>query len=135
MKVLFVCKGNVGRSQMAEAFYEKYSKNPKVRSAGYAPGKWLGKNLNTTIYVKVCMDEEGIDVRKKISKKVDREMVNWADSIILFDSKKEDWPQFLRDSNKVEIWEIEDPRHGDLEVHRQVKDEIKKRVRALLEKI
>jgi len=31
MKILFVCKGNVGRSQMDQAFYEKYSKNQKVR--------------------------------------------------------------------------------------------------------
>jgi protein-tyrosine-phosphatase len=34
MKVLFICKGNVGRSQMAEAFYNKLSKNEEVFSTG-----------------------------------------------------------------------------------------------------
>ena len=68
MKVLFVCKGNVGRSQMAEAFYEKYSKNKNVKSAGYDPGYWVGRNLDMTKYVKVCMNEENINVRNKISK-------------------------------------------------------------------
>src|SRR3989344_6713251 len=101
MKVLFVCKGNVGRSQMAEAFLEKYSSKHKVKSAGYDPGYWVGRNLDMTKYVKVCMDEEGIDVKKKISKKINDEMVKWADKIIIFDSKKQDWPDFLKSSDKI----------------------------------
>ena len=134
MKILFVCKGNVGRSQMAEAFYEKYSQNKEVKSAGYDPGHWIGRNLDMTKYVKVCMDEEEIDVRHKISKKLDKKMVDWADKIIVFDSKRADWPDFLRESKKVEIWEIEDPRHGDLEVHRKCKDMIKEKVIEFIEK-
>lgn len=132
MKILFVCKGNVGRSQMAEAFYEKYSDNPQVRSAGYDPGHWVGRNLDMTKYVKVCMDEEEIDIRKKISKKIELEMVDWADKIIVFDSKKQDWPEFLRDSKKVEVWEIDDPRNGDLETHRKVRDKIKEKILSFL---
>lgn len=120
---------------MALAFYEKYSRNLCVKSAGYAPGDWLGKNLDTTQHVKVCMDEEGIDVRKKISKKLNEEMVNWADKIIVFDSKKQDWPVFLRESNKVEIWEIKDPRHDDLETHRKIRDQIKSLVENLVKEI
>lgn len=128
MKILFVCKGNVGRSQMAEAFYEKYSKNQKVKSAGYSPGYWVGRNLNMTKHVKVCMDEENINVRDKISKKLEKQMVDWADKIIVFDSKKQDWPDFLKDSKKLTIWKIEDPRGGDLNTHRKVRDKIKKNV-------
>ncbi|MBI2045321.1 hypothetical protein HYT23_04655 [Candidatus Pacearchaeota archaeon] len=33
MKILFVCKGNVGRSQIAEALFSKYSQH-QVMSAG-----------------------------------------------------------------------------------------------------
>lgn len=114
---------------MAEAFYKKYSKDANVISAGYAPGYWVGRNLDMTKYVKVCMDEEGIDVRKNVSKNVTKEMVNWADKIIAFDSKKQDWPSFLRNSEKVEIWEIDDPRNGDLNAHRKTRDKIKIKVK------
>ncbi|MEK6892808.1 MAG: low molecular weight phosphatase family protein [Nanoarchaeota archaeon] len=135
MKLLFVCKANVGRSQIAEAFYEKYSLNPNVKSAGYAPEEWEGKNLDTAQHVKVCMDEEGINVRKKISKKLNKEMADWADKIIVFDSKKQDWPAFLRESGRVEIWEIEDPRYSDLDAHRKIRDAIKGKVEILLKEI
>ncbi|MCL5101750.1 MAG: hypothetical protein M1544_00105 [Candidatus Marsarchaeota archaeon] len=40
MKVLFVCKANVGRSQMAEAIFNKLAKGMAVAtSAGVDPGK------------------------------------------------------------------------------------------------
>ena len=128
MKLLFVCKGNVCRSQMAEAFYEKLSKNKNVKSAGYSPENLEGKSLDNTKYVKFCMDGEDINVRNKVSKKIDIEMVDWADKIIVFDSKKMNWPDFLRNLEKVEVWDIEDPRHGDLEFHRKTMYEIKKRI-------
>lgn len=134
MKVLFVCKHNVARSQMAEAFYRKYSGNKHVKSAGYNPGKWLGKTLDETKSVKVCMDEVGINLRDKISKQIDERTVGWADKIIVFDSLKNDWPDFLRNSRKVEIWEIEDPGGRGLEVHRMDRDEIKEKVKEFIEK-
>jgi len=135
MKLLFICKANVGRSQMADAFFKKYSQKNKSKSAGYSPENWEGKSLDNTKYVKICMDEEDINVRNKVSKRIDKKIVNWADKIILFDSKKLDWPDFLRNSNKIEIWEIEDPRHGDLDIHRKTRDEIKKRVKKLISEI
>lgn len=113
---------------MAEAFFEKYAKSGIARSAGYSPGYWVGRNLDMTKYVKVCMDEDGIDVRKKISKRIEPERVEWADKVIVFDSKREDWPDFLRESDKVEVWEVDDPRHGDLETHRKTRDEIKEKM-------
>lgn len=131
MKILFICKANVGRSQMAEAFYEKYSDEKEVKSAGCSPGDWEGKNLDQTRYVKLCMDEEGIDIRKKISKKVSKEMVDWADRVIVFHPEKKDWPDFLQNSEKVEVWEVEDPGGKDLEVHRIARDKIKKIVKEI----
>ena len=37
MKVLFVCRGNVGRSQMAEAYYNFFTKSNMATSAGTDP--------------------------------------------------------------------------------------------------
>ena len=125
MKMLFVCKSNVGRSQMAEVFFEKKSKNGEVKSAGCNPGKWDGKSLKETTHVTPCMDEVGIDVRKRVSKRITLEMVDWADKIVVFNSDKADWPDCLKNSKKVEVLDVEDPRHGDLDKHREIRDEIK----------
>jgi arsenate reductase (thioredoxin) len=58
-KVLFVCIHNSARSQMAEAFLNKYGEgNYKAESAGLEPGK-LNQNV-----VKV-MQEVGIDLSNK----------------------------------------------------------------------
>jgi len=56
-KVLFVCVENAGRSQMAEAFANKYGKNKfVVSSAGNMPAE----NVNPVV-VEV-MKEKGIDI-------------------------------------------------------------------------
>jgi arsenate reductase (thioredoxin) len=58
-KVLFVCIHNSARSQMAEAFLNKYGQGKyKAESAGLEPGK-----LNPNV-VKV-MQEAGIDLSRK----------------------------------------------------------------------
>ena len=59
-------------------------------------------------------------------------MTDWADKIIVFDSKKQDWPDFLKNSKKVIIWEIEDPRGGDLDVHRKIRDKIKDKIQEFI---
>lgn len=46
MKVLFVCRGNVARSQMAEAIYNKLTNSHDAHSAGTQvvnPGETLGE--------------------------------------------------------------------------------------------
>jgi len=46
MKVLLICRGNVGRNQMAEAFYNSLTNSKDAKSAGtYAdnPGQTLGE--------------------------------------------------------------------------------------------
>lgn len=58
-KVLFVCTHNSARSQMAEAYLEKFGGNRfEVESAGIEPGK-----LNP--YVVRALAEDGIDISGK----------------------------------------------------------------------
>ncbi|EQD41633.1 protein tyrosine phosphatase [mine drainage metagenome] len=69
MKVLFICKGNVGRSQMAEAFYNKFSKSgPRAISAGaknyYYRTAWHSRIKASNPGVN-AMREEGIDLTKQ----------------------------------------------------------------------
>lgn len=120
---------------MAEALFSKLSNGHEAKSAGLDPGeKWLGKTIDNTMYVKVVMDEEGIDVRKKVSKKITEEAVNWADKVVVL-GERENWPAYLKNSGKAEYWEIADPAHTGLETHRKTKDQIKENVLELIEKL
>jgi arsenate reductase (thioredoxin) len=63
-KVLFLCVHNSARSQMAQAFLEKYGENRfEVESAGLEPGK-----LNP--FVVRAMVEVGIDISRNPTKSV-----------------------------------------------------------------
>ena len=85
MKILFVCRGNVGRSQMAEVIFNKYSKH-KSSSAGTLI---LGnksqklKDIPLTEPVIKFMKKEGIDISEKEIKQLNQEMCNEFDKIIV----------------------------------------------------
>ena len=79
------------------------------------------------------MGEDGIETSEKIVKSVTEEMADNADKIFIM-CPKERWPQFLLDSNKITFWDIDDPYDTSIENHRRVRDEIKGKVRQLIEK-
>lgn len=72
--VLFVCTHNAGRSQMAQAFFEKYAP-PDVRaeSAGQEPADAPWPEVVD------AMREVGIDISRRKPKKIDLEMQLHAD--------------------------------------------------------
>lgn len=129
MKVLFICKANVGRSQMAEAFFNNFTSEHLAVSAGLSPPpEWEGQFLAKTKYVVTCMQELGIDLADKKLKKITREMVTQADKIIVL-GERNNWPQFLKDSvDKVIYWDIFDPVNSDRKTHCLVRDQIKNKV-------
>jgi protein-tyrosine-phosphatase len=78
MNILFVCKYNKFRSQVAEAFFNKYNKNKSfnVKSAGLFQGSYpLDKDQ-----VGVAK-EFGILINKK-PEKLNQKLINWADIIV-----------------------------------------------------
>ena len=76
-KVLFVCVGNAGRSQMAEAFFNHIAKGKaQAMSAGTNPASAVDP---TVIRV---MQEVGIDISRNHPKKLTVEMMEQADKVI-----------------------------------------------------
>jgi len=73
-KVLFVCVGNAGRSQMAQKLYEQ--RGGEARSAGSHP--------ETDIHQAVgeAMEEIGFDIWNRKPKPLRREDVEWADVVV-----------------------------------------------------
>jgi arsenate reductase len=76
-KVLFVCIENAGRSQMAEAFANKYGKDKfVVSSAGNKPADKIN-----TLVVEV-MKEKGIDISSDKPKLLTFQMFQDADLVV-----------------------------------------------------
>ncbi|MBU0768407.1 MAG: low molecular weight phosphatase family protein [Proteobacteria bacterium] len=132
MKALFICCGNVCRSQIAEGYYNFFTKSNNASSAGISDSTPL-KHSHPTKEVIQIMEEEGIDTSKKIVKSITKEMVDSAGRIFIM-CPKERCPKFLLDSNKNTFWDIDDPYDTSIDNHRRVRDEIKKRVGQLIEK-
>ncbi len=126
-KVLFVCVENAGRSQMAEAFARYYG-NGRVEalSAGTMPSNGVNP-----MAVEV-MQEKAIDISKNKPKLITTQMVQEADIIIVMGCSAEGFcPAPLL--NKVVDWGIEDPKGKPIEKVREIRDEIERRVRTLLD--
>ncbi len=133
MKILFVCRENVGRSQTAEALFKKYSKH-EVISAGTIvdnEGQIL-KNLPGAQEVITSLKKEGIDISKNKRNQITPKMVDWADKIIVM-AEKETIPDFLLNSQKAIIWEIEDLKGGSLGNHLKRIPKLKDKVLSFIE--
>lgn len=128
-KILFVCVENAGRSQMAEAFAKKYGVSKvEASSAGTMPAK----EVNPVIID--AMREKGVDLSANAPKLVTSRMVQEADTIIVMGCSAQGFcPAPLL--GKVVDWGIEDPKGKPIEKVREIRDEIERRVKRLIEEI
>lgn len=136
MNVLFICRGNVGRSQMAEVIFKQLTNGKHLaQSAGIEAMGSEGKNLDGILlkdrasskYVIECLKEIGIDSAKAVIKRLTPEMVHSSDNIVVM-VNPDTIPEFLKDNTKITYWNITDPDEQTLEFHRQTRDQIKKLV-------
>ena len=140
MKVLFVCVANVGRSQVAEALFNKLSSQRSVSAGTQAdeiiartnpPSKML-KDANSTGIP--YMLSEGVDISEKLRKQVTEEMVKEADKVIVI-AQQNTWPDFLRVSEKATFWDIQDPVAVDPDARNAIFDEVRRRVQELVQEV
>jgi arsenate reductase (thioredoxin) len=128
-KVLFVCVENAGRSQMAEAFANKYGIGKIVASsAGNKPAEKVNP-----IVVDV-MKEKGIDISEHKPRLITFQIAQEPDLIITMgcnDNGVCPGPFFKPTMD----WNLEDPKGKPVEKVREIRDEIEKRVIALIEKV
>jgi arsenate reductase (thioredoxin) len=121
--VLFVCTHNAGRSQIAQAFFERHAPSDlRAESAGQAPAAAIWPNVVET------MRELGIDRSGRKPKKIDPEMQLHADKAITLNCE-DTCPYVIGD---VEDRDVNDPASQPLEKVREIRDEIERRVLDLL---
>jgi arsenate reductase len=122
--VLFVCVHNAGRSQMAAGYMKELSGGAvEVLSAGSEP-----KDQINPIAIE-AMREEGIDIAGNVPKVLTTEAVRESDAVITMGCG-DTCPIFP--GKRYEDWELEDPAGKDLETVRRVRNDIRRRVEALL---
>jgi arsenate reductase (thioredoxin) len=123
-EVLFVCVHNAGRSQMAAGLLAKYAHGRLiVRSAGSAPAG----EINPA--VREAMAEVGVDLDQAYPKPLSDDFVRAADVVITMGCG-DACP--IYPGKRYEDWELDDPAGKTVEEVRPIRDQLDRRVRALL---
>ena len=143
-KILFVCNANVVRSQMAQAFYNHFTKTQNADSAGVNAEKYptakiptvadfdahlVAKNLDPLAVIDL-MREKGIEVGASQRTQLTKDMLRDYDLVVNIANRNQT-PDWLRGDNVV-WWRIEDPHAENRELAELVCDEIEKRVKKLI---
>ena len=112
-RAYFVCIGNAGRSQMAQAFAERAGL--EARSAGSRAESHLHPEV-----VEV-MSELGIDLSGRVPHQLNDEDVEWADLVVTMGCG--DACPVLPGKRYLD-WNLQDPMGMPIEVVRQIRDRI-----------
>jgi arsenate reductase len=124
--VMFVCKHNSRRSQMAEGFARTLGEGKiTVTSSG------LAINEVDPIAVKV-MSEIGIDISQQSSKPLDNFNPEDYDIVISLCGCGVNLPEAWVLREVFEDWQLDDPAGGSIETFRQVREQVKERVIKLI---
>jgi arsenate reductase len=124
-EVLFVCVHNAGRSQMAAGLLARHAAGRvAVRSAGSTPAE----SINPAVVE--AMAEVGVDLSQEFPKPLTDDAVEASDVVITMGCG-DACPVF---PGKTYLdWELDDPAGLPVEQVRPIRDEIERRVLALLD--
>jgi arsenate reductase len=129
-QIYFLCTGNSCRSQMAEGFAEKFLPGWRIASAGV---ETHGLNPRAV----AVMAEKGIDISHHTSKLIDTAYLNSSDIVVTLCGDARDKCPVTPPSVERRHWPLPDPAQAtgtdaqQLQVFRDVRDEIERRVLAL----
>jgi arsenate reductase len=137
IKVLFLCTGNSARSQMAEAFLRAYAGDRfEAYSAGLQP-----KPIHPL--TRQVMGEIGFDLDGQRAKDVTEYLgkVHFGYLITVCEDAERNCPKTFPGLGAREHWALDDPaafegtEQARLSVFRQIRDEIRHRVQAWVDRL
>jgi arsenate reductase (thioredoxin) len=122
--VLFVCLHNAGRSQMSQALFARAAEGRhRALSAGTTPGERVHPEVVNV------MRELGIDLSDQRPRALSLELAEEADIVVTMGCG--DQCPFIPGKRYLD-WELPDPKGRPIEEVRATRDEIAKRVAALI---
>jgi protein-tyrosine-phosphatase len=126
-RVLFVCLHNAGRSQMSEAlFLRAAGGRHEGRSAGTAPGERVHPE------VVEAMSELDIDLGHRRPRLLAQDDAEWAEVVVTMGCGDE--CPYVPGVRYVD-WDLPDPKGRPIEAVRAMREEISRRVGALVEEL
>lgn len=128
-KVMFVCKKNSRRSQMAEGFARTLGDGKiAVTSSGLSASEVDPASIQV-------MSEIGIDISHQTSKPLNNFKAQDYDAVISLCGCGVNLPEEWVIRDVFEDWQLEDPEGQDIETFRRVRDKVKERVVKLIESL
>ncbi|MEL6162770.1 MAG: arsenate reductase, glutathione/glutaredoxin type [Cyanobacteria bacterium J06628_3] len=126
-KVMFVCKKNSRRSQMAEAFARKFGEGKiGVTSSGLESSFVDPKTVE-------IMSEIDMDISNQDSKALSEFNPEDYDVVISLCGCGVNLPPEWVTREVFEDWQLDDPEGGELETYRRIREEVKERVIKLID--
>jgi len=127
LSIMFVCVHNAGRSQMGAAYAQHLSGGAvEVRSAGSAPAASVNPAVRDALL------EDGIDISAERPKILTPEAVQASDVVITMGCG--DACPFYPGKRYLD-WALDDPAGQGVDAVRPIRDEIRRRVEALLSEL
>jgi len=129
VRIVFVCLGNSGRSQMAEAWARHLSGGRvEALSAGLRPLGFIARET------KEVMAEKGISLDGQRSKGLDA--IDWNQVDVLVNMSGYPARDLVTAFNGKRLdWKVADPYMDPLETYRSVRDLLERKIRKLLEEL
>lgn len=125
--VLFVCLHNAGRSQMAQALFERAAAGRhEAASAGTTPARQVHPE------VVEAMRELGLDLSARTPRLLTNDLASWADVVVTMGCGDE--CPYLPGKRFVD-WDLADPKGRPLDEVRATRDEISRRVDDLVREL
>jgi protein-tyrosine-phosphatase len=125
--VLFLCVHNAGRSQMALGFFNHHAGG---RAVAWSGGSEPAEQVNAAAVA--AMAERGIDITQEFPKPWTDEIVRAADIVVTMGCG-DACPYFP--GKRYEDWALEDPAGKPVDAIRPIRDEVERRVLALLDEL